>query len=186
MNPARRRLLAALPAMAAAAARAADGAASPAQDGAGSAAAIKAAFLLNFIRYTEWPAEAAGTPLVTCFIGRDPTVLAAAGIDGRSAAGRRVQVRRASAPDELAGCQVVYIAASEERRIGRLLSAVDAGGVLTVSDAAGFVDQGGVIELVESGDRFEFDINLGVAQRAGLRLSSQLLKLARRMPGRPR
>jgi hypothetical protein len=70
--------------------------------------------------------------------------------------------------------------------MGRLLSAVDAGAVLTISDAQGFVDQGGVIELVESGDRFEFDINLGAAQRAGLRLSSQLLKLGRRVHGRPR
>ncbi|MCU0950154.1 MAG: YfiR family protein [Burkholderiaceae bacterium] len=181
-----RRRLSALPLMAGLAAFARPAHAQTRPDLPSSAATVKAAFLLNFIRYTEWPALPSDAPIVTCFVGRDPAALAAAAIDGRAVGGRRVQMRRLTAPDDLTGCHVAYVDASEERRIARLLASVDGSAVLTVSDAGGFVEQGGVIELVEAGDRFEFDINFTRAQRAGLRLSSQLLTLARRVPGRPR
>jgi len=58
--------------------------------------------------------------------------------------------------------------------------------VLTVGDGEGFIDEGGMIGLVRSGDRLQFDINQPALQRAGLRASSQLLKLARNLGGRTR
>ena len=50
--------------------------------------------------------------------------------------------------------------------------------VLTISDQAGFVQAGGMIGLRVEDNRVRFDVNLLAAQRAGLTMSSQMLKLA--------
>jgi len=56
--------------------------------------------------------------------------------------------------------------------------------VLTVSDIDGFVEAGGNISLVTVDDRIRFDINRTTVASQQLRLSAQLLKLARRLIGR--
>ena len=50
--------------------------------------------------------------------------------------------------------------------------------VLTVADSEGWLDQGVMINLSRRQARLAFDINLGAARQAGLRISSKLLRLA--------
>lgn len=141
---------------------------------------VKAAYLFNFAKFVEWPASAfraPAAPLVIGIVGRgagDPFEA----LSGRQAKGRRVQVRQLQRPDEVAGCQILYIPASEKARVKELLRGVPASGILTVSDIRNFCAMGGMIGLVTRGDKVQFEINLGGAERAGLRLSSQMLKLA--------
>ena len=76
-------------------------------------------------------------------------------------------------------CHVAYIAESEDRRLPQLLRAMRKLPVLTVSDIDGFAEAGGMLALVQNDDRLQFEVNRDAATLAGLRLSSQLLKLAR-------
>ena len=141
---------------------------------------VKAAYLFNFAKFVEWPASAfpgAGAPRVIGIIGKGPFGEAFEALAGRSAKGRKVQVRHVSRVDELAGCQILFIANSEKPRLREILGALPAG-VLTVSDIKRFCNAGGMIGLVSRGDKVQFEVNLANAERAGLKVSSQMLKLA--------
>jgi hypothetical protein len=142
---------------------------------------MKAAFVLNFIRYTEWPERAFATqdaPLAVCILG-DPNASGMAGIAGKSLKGRSVQVRSAASADDARGCHVLYIPEADARRFVGTLRALQGTPVLTVSEADGFIDIGGMIGLVHIDNRLQFEVNLGVIQQAQLKASSQLLRLAR-------
>ena len=86
--------------------------------------------------------------------------------------------RRVAAPEDAANCRVLFMNASKDAQLGNILSALGTSAILTVSDMPGFTRGGGMIQFVIDGNRVRFEINLAAAKRAGLNLSSQLLKLA--------
>lgn len=146
---------------------------------------IKAAYLLNFARYVEWPAQrlAAVKPLRVCVLGRDPFGGALTGLEGRQVNGREVRARQLDGPDQAGDCHVVFISDSEERRVTGLLRLLSNRGLLLVSDIDGFAEAGGSIGLVTEEGRVRFEINQASLFRDGLRASAQLLRLARSVYG---
>ena len=74
---------------------------------------------------------------------------------------------------------MLFIAGSEEPQLDAILTSVAGAAVLTVGDTPGFVKRGGIIQFVPDGNKVKFEINLAASRRAGLNLSSELLKLAR-------
>lgn len=147
-----------------------------------SEAQIKAGFVYNFARYIEWPAEAffgKDATFVMCLVGRDTLGTPLDSFDGRTVHGHPVVVRRmGGASEDFRGCHVLFVSESEQRRAASIVRASQAA-LLTVSDIDGFIDMGGGIGLVNADERIQFEINLGALQRASLKASSQLLKLAR-------
>lgn len=143
---------------------------------------LKAAFLLNFARYAEWPALPPGA-LRICLLGRDPFGAALGALEHRQVQGREIKVVLLGSVSQATTCQVLFISDSEERRSATLLRSLEGFPVLTVSDMEGFVDEGGAIGFVLVDDRIRFDINNAVIQREGMKLSAQLLRLARRVSG---
>jgi len=139
--------------------------------------AVQAAFVLNFARFTEWPPS--GTPgklgaMQLCQFGvREDLAQAFRALEGRPLQGAPIQWRKVSRIDEVRGCHVLFVAES-----GLSLTQLAGLPVLTVSDLPGFAQQGGVIGLVRQSGRLRFEVNRGVAQAAGLRLSVDLLSLA--------
>ena len=146
---------------------------------------IKAAYLLNFARYVEWPAARlpVGSPLRLCVLGRDPFGGALAGLEGRQVNGHEMRLRQIEGVDQAGDCHLVFISDSEERRLGLLLRGLAGKGVLSVSDTDGFAEAGGNIGLLVEDGRVRFDINHSALQRDGLRASSQLLRLGRNVLG---
>lgn len=139
----------------------------------------KAGFIFNFIKYAEWPpATLPASHLTVCSVGDQPLSGKLEALHGRQAQGREIRVRTAVRQGEWRDCQVLFIAAAEAHRIDAVQRNVGAYPVLTVSDAPGFVQAGGIISLKLRDERIRFDINQGTARQAGLKLSSQLLKLA--------
>ncbi len=143
--------------------------------------AVKAAFIYNFAKFTEWPPAAGGArdPIVLCVFAGEPYDAALASIDGKSVQGRPLRIRRGVRPAEVKSCHMVFIAVSEERRIPELLRAAGGSPVLTIGDAEGFAEGGGMIGLISADNRMQFEINNEAAQRANLKFGSQLLRLAR-------
>jgi hypothetical protein len=141
---------------------------------------VKAAFLLNFTKFTDWPPSEtaiAETPFDICIVGEDPfgSVLDQM-VEGETFQGRRIAVQRVRRPLP-AACQVVFVDKAEKDVEG-LLSEVGTG-VLTVGEAPGFLRAGGIIGFVVENRRVRFDVNQGAAARARLRISSKLLSVAR-------
>lgn len=135
---------------------------------------FKAAYLINFVKFVEWPANPASDTLTVCFLGGEGVHEAlASGINAKRVGARKLAARRVDQPTALASCDVLYVdAALVETSLATGLP------VLTVSDAPQFATHGGMIELFTENHRLRFVINVANAQRAGLRISSDLLKLA--------
>jgi hypothetical protein len=143
---------------------------------------VKATYLYNFGRFVQWPpnvAAAQGNSFPICVIGSDPfgpsldSILAGETIDGKTVVAKRILKSQ-----DAVNCRVLYIGASEESRLMDLLAALDKAGVLTVSDIPQFSQRGGMIQFVMVGNKVRFEVNLTIAQDAGLTLSSDLLKVA--------
>lgn len=143
---------------------------------------VKAAYLLNFGKFVEWPAKpgaAPDEPFQICVLGKDPfgpfldTALAGETINRAPLAARRIAKTQDAAP-----CRILFISTSEQESLKAILQSLEKVPVLTVSDIAQFGRQGGMIQFVFSGNRVRFDVNLVAARAAGLTLSSELLKVA--------
>lgn len=145
-------------------------------------AQVKAAYVLNFAKFTEWPAQAfrdQQAPLVICVLGNQDTLSAFAGIEGKNVHGRETRVQANPRGAELRACHVLYVSQTEVAQPAALLKANAARPILTVSDIAGFAEAGGMLGLVPVDGRIRFEANISAAKVAGLRLGSQLLNLAR-------
>lgn len=158
---------------------------SPVAAGAQQAEAVRAAFVLNFLKFAEWPAGGgdATSPLVIGAIGDDAQVAALqAGLDGKEIQGRRVVVRAFRDADQWRreghDCQALFLSPGSSAAWTQLRAELAALPVLTISEAPGFCEQGGMLNLFEQDHRIRFEANPGAADQAGLKLRSTLLTLA--------
>jgi hypothetical protein len=153
---------------------------SPAQSRKPTESDVKAAYLFNFGKFVKWPAPAANrdSAFTICVLGHDPfgTTLDAT-VSGEKVDGKAVVVRRVTSQKEASGCRIVFISSSEDSKVKLVLAGLDPG-VLTVSDMPHFAEEGGMIQFVTEGNRVRFTVNLTAAEKAGLTLSSELLKVA--------
>ena len=144
---------------------------------------VKAAFLYNFARYVEWPAEAfppTGQPFVVTVLGEDPFGPALDSVlKGRTIRDRSLSVRRAARLEDVEKSHILFIAGSEGEALARILRRLDAAPTLTIGESPHFAERGGMVRFRKDRDRVGFEINLTSTEKARLRVSSQLLKLAR-------
>lgn len=149
-----------------------------------SEAQLKAAYLVNFLKYVEFPGNRATVTL--CLFGRDSLGSYLAGYEGRQVGGRELRIRRVNSPEQIADCQELFIPDTEEARFAAVLRWVDKQPILTVSDAETFTRDGGGIALIRAEGRLQFEVNVDALTRAGLRASPQMLRLAKPMSGAAR
>lgn len=143
---------------------------------------LKAAFLYNFAKFVEWPADAAetaGLPLVLGIFDPSPFGPVLATIGGKTAQGRGIVVKACSKPADATACHIVFLNVSDEAQIRETLALVRETSVLTVGEADQFTVWGGIVRFYAVGKRLRFEINVAAAELAGLRISSKLLKLAK-------
>lgn len=90
-----------------------------------------------------------------------------------------MDVRTLKPGDALAGCHIVFVPVSEKEQALRIVRGVKGSGVLTVGETDGFAMYGGIINLTIEQDKVRLEVNLPAAQRAGLKISSNLLNVAK-------
>jgi YfiR/HmsC-like len=142
---------------------------------------LKGAFLFNFARFTEWPAETfhADSTVSACVLGdRDIADALSRTVAGKQVSGRSVAVTLVAPDAPLPACHVLYLSSVVERRIDDILSTVRELPVLTVSDADAFAQRGGIVQMFVEDGKMKFRVNARSAKRARLALSSRLLALA--------
>ncbi len=148
---------------------------------------VKAAFLYNFAKFTEWPSDAyanGAAPLRVCVLGEDPFGTALETIEGKRIKQRLVATLRIARLDQARRCQVLYISASERDRLGAILARLGGEPILTVTDLAGPDRPGAMINFQTVADKVRFEIDTDHAAFAGLSFSSKLLSLAETYAGR--
>lgn len=143
---------------------------------------VKAAYLYNFTRFVEWPENAMpspSAPFVVGVFGPDPFGRAIdATFAGKAVGTHPIVVRRLESPEEAPSVQILFLPAPLEREALRALRAAQGKPVLVVSDADGTSPRGVILAFRLRDNRVRFQVNLAPAREAGLRISSQLLKLA--------
>ena len=138
---------------------------------------IKAAFLYNFAKFIEWPADT-GT-LNLCILGEDHFGKDIDDLAGKAAAGKVLSVRRIKSVKEIKKCRMVFISSSETERLDSILTAALGLNILTVGDTDGYAERGVIINFYEEQNKIRFEINKDTAGRSGLKISSKLFGLAR-------
>jgi hypothetical protein len=139
---------------------------------------LKAGYLLNFVKFVEWPVSVPANLLTVCFVGAQGVRDALAfGIENKVAGERHLAVRTLADSELPVGCNVLYLDATAILAGARKPSTSDSP-VLTVSDAKAFARLGGMIELFTDANHLRFNVNVASAQKAGLHISSSLLQLA--------
>jgi hypothetical protein len=140
---------------------------------------VKAAFLLNFTKFIEWPADSAkpDTPFTICILADEPIGSALDQIvAGETVNGRPLVVQRIKR-EPVKSCQIVFVG-KPEKGADELLNSFGPG-VLTVGDGDAMLHDGAIIAFVIDNRRVRFDINLNAAKKADLKISSKLLSVAK-------
>ena len=148
---------------------------------------VKAAFLYKFCQYVEWPQNAfasGDSPIVLGVAGPD-SLLAELGnvVRNHTVNGRPVQVRKVDGNASPTGLHVLFIARSEQSNQPKLISQSQKLPLLLVTESPADLDDGGGINFEVQDNRVRFDVGLASVNRQGLRLSAQLLKVARNVRG---
>ena len=138
---------------------------------------LKAAFVYNFMVFTEWPA-ATGNTLNLCIHGKDPFGTEIEGLQGKLAATRKIAVQRKAAGESLKDCQAVFIAPSLIGSLPSILEGLKGQPALTLADSPGAMHKGVALNMGVAQGKVTFEANLQAARGAGLSLSSKLLRLA--------
>jgi uncharacterized protein DUF4154 len=144
---------------------------------------VKAVYLYNFGKFVQWP-EARETrdqlePFLICVLGKNPFGgLLESTIKGEDVNGMHLSAKRVTNAADTTGCRILFISSSETDRLGKILEELQSKPILTVSDIANFCDRGGMIQFELKDEKVRFAVNMTAAEKAGLTLSSQLVKVA--------
>src|SRR2546427_1255051 len=140
---------------------------------------VKAALVFNLTKYVEWPPECFSTtnsPLVLGILGEDNF-----GddfkrmIEEKTIHGRKLLLKRVNWGDEVHKVHLLFISASEKKRLPDILGRLKGVPVLTVGETDTFIPLGGMIRLSRKENRIRPEVNLAAVERAHLKISSKLL-----------
>lgn len=143
---------------------------------------VKAQFLLNFVKYIDWPENAsagASSPIVIGIMGKDNLNNDLQRVaEGKSINGRTIIIKSVADGDALGGCAILFISASEDSQLDAILGKTSAQPILTVGEDRSFLQKGGIINFALKDGKIRLEINLRAARQAKLQISSKLLSVA--------
>ena len=145
--------------------------------------ALKAAYIYNFAKFTEWPAGAVppGQPLKMCVIGDQAVVDELARlVKNRELAGRKMAVSRLPLTGSPETCHILYVSGVSADQAAHAVAGLADAPVLTLSDVEGFTAHGGIAQFFFERGRLRFDVDIPAVKRARLQISSRLLAMAKK------
>jgi hypothetical protein len=152
---------------------------------------VKAAFLYNFLKFIEWPAEsapaAATSPITIGILGDDKFGTAFTEITSRKIKDRSITVRKFTdfntdeARAGLPKCHLIFVSANQEKYTKDILALLQKKPVLTVGETAGFLEAGGMINFIMQESKVCFEVNEDATAESTLKMASQLMRLAKRV-----
>lgn len=138
---------------------------------------LKAAFIYNFTKYIEWSSDSR-VEFTIAVIGNSPVFQSLTDMAvTKTAGGKKINVIRYENPDEIEDCNILFISSDNPYSISSILQHTHQG-TLTISESPGYARKGTCINFVIKDDKLKFEANVKSIFDAGLKASSQLLKLA--------
>ncbi|HUA57425.1 MAG TPA: YfiR family protein [Verrucomicrobiae bacterium] len=143
---------------------------------------VKAAFLYNFAKFVDWPAQSFRTPdepIEVCVLSSNPFGSSLEQvIRGKTAAGRPLSARKVADAPSLNSCHILFVAAEDVKKFRALAPKLRGAPLLTVGEASDFISAGGIVNFKIENGKVRFEINVEAAEQGQLRISSKLLSLA--------
>jgi len=144
---------------------------------------VEAAFLFNFAKFVTWPDDAfrrSEDSLIIGVLGEDPVgVILEETVRDKTIMGKKLAVKRFMRVQDAVKSHILFLSSSEESHLPQILKGLERATVLTVSDMEQFAERGGMIAFTVEDQKVRFNVNVDAVERAGLKMGSQLLKLAR-------
>ncbi|MER0203032.1 MAG: YfiR family protein [Nitrosomonas sp.] len=138
---------------------------------------VKAAFIYNFIAFTQWP-DTTGSAINLCVYGEDYFGSEIDKLQNKPVDKRHIRVVRTAIPEKLVDCQVIFFSKSVIGSLPNFLSNLPARPILTLADSPDAITHGIMINMNLVNEKIVFEINLEIARKSKLDISSKLLQLA--------
>ena len=149
----------------------------------GTAAEIKAAMMIRFIGFIEWPAsdaaQAADRAINIGIMDEDGLSRAVEMLEGHRVNNRKVHLVRPESPADALNCQILYMSAPMHAKYPEILQAAAEAPILSIGETARFIDSGGIMRFYRKKQHIRFEISVSAAAAANLRISAELLEIAR-------
>lgn len=147
---------------------------------------VKAAFVLNIVRFVSWPVDSPDSPknqMQLCLYRDNPMHQAMATIEGEEVGGRMIEIRQIRHLVANESCNILLISSNDLHAFNSEVASGFTSPMLTITDltdadSTAQSRRGILVALVRNGTRIGFEVDLEKVRRAGLRMSSELLKLA--------
>ncbi|HSZ86829.1 MAG TPA: YfiR family protein [Puia sp.] len=140
---------------------------------------LKAAFIYNFINYIDWDAGNNNNDFIIGIVGSSDVTKSLIDFSkGKTAKDKKIIVRVFNRPEDIENCQILFIPKNISFSLHSILEKTDKG-TLTISEETGFAEQGTALNFYIQNDKLKFEANIKAIDGAGLKASSQLLKLAK-------
>jgi hypothetical protein len=140
---------------------------------------IKAAFIYQFTNYIDWDSLIPGDQFIIGIMGNSPVNEQLDEIARtKTVKGKKIIIRQFNKPEEIGPCHILFIPRKAVFPFNDILAKIESKGTLTITEKAGYAKKGAAINFVEVDDKLKFEANPKIINDAGLKASSQLLKLA--------
>lgn len=142
---------------------------------------LKAAFVFNFAKFTEWPDLAfvdESTPIELCVVGATPFSAHLDAFHGKTIHGRNINIRALAVDADVSRCHIAYFGQSSNQNVSASLSKIRGHSLLSIGEEQSFLGNGGLITLFIEDNKIKFRINVSAIPQTGLKISSKLLRLA--------
>lgn len=149
---------------------------------------LKASFIYNFTKFIKWPEEVAkeieSDGLNLCVIGKDPfgNLLEQLGQKIRSK-GEKISIQRFQLSQKATSCHILFISGSKKAQLTQLLDKIEGLPILLIGDTPQYAQRGVGINFYIEDNKTRFEINQRAVERRGIKISSQLLNLAKIVDG---
>lgn len=144
---------------------------------------IKAAFVYNLARFTEWPTDSLNNIADSFYIGVLGIHPFKDYLDDiaqeKLIKEKSIAIIYSDSIAEILKCRVVFISTSDQDLIEEIIEKLNGKSILTISDQTEFTRMGGMVNFINVHGKVRFAINIDASKRADLKLSSTLLKLAK-------
>jgi prepilin-type processing-associated H-X9-DG protein len=146
---------------------------------------LRAATVLTFIRHAEWLQTAPVGPIIIGIVGRPAMIQTLRRtLDGKTANNHAIRVLATTTAPDLQSCHVLYLAMDNNKEVRQTLAGVHSAHALTIGETDRFLEYGGAVNLMFVDGHMSFEVSLEALERAGVSISSNLLRYGQ-LRGRP-
>lgn len=138
---------------------------------------VKAAFIFNFIAFTQWPENTSPT-INLCLYGEDYFGQEIDKLQNKAVGAHPIKVMRVNSINQLQQCQAIFFSKSTDSSLANIVNSLRNQPILTLADTPNAISSGIIINMNLVNEKIVFEINLAFARKSGLDISSKLLHLA--------